>query len=144
MTNILLGMLGSNGDCLYATAIARQLKLDFPGCHLTWAIGRMSRQVLVNNPDVDTLWEVPQASWAEAERSWTLFEAEAHDLANAGRFDHVYLPQISPARFGNYDGTIRPSIFRGFPRALTVPVDVTIALTEEETAAVDSWPRASL
>ena len=143
MTNILLGMLGSNGDCLYATAIARQLKLDFPGCHLTWAIGRMSRQVLVNNPDVDTLWEVPQASWAEAERSWTLFEAEAHDLANAGRFDQVYLPQISPARFANYDGTIRPSIFRGFPRALTVPVDVTIALTEEETAAVDSWVNAS-
>ena len=143
MTNILLGMLGSNGDCLYATAIARQLKQDFPGCHLTWAIGRMSRQVLVNNPDVDKVWEVPQASWAEAERSWTLFEAEAHDLANAGRFDQVYLPQISPARFANYDGTIRPSIFRGFPRALTVPVDVTIALTEEETAAVDAWVNAS-
>ena len=31
MTRILLGQLGSNGDCLYATIVARQIKKDFPG-----------------------------------------------------------------------------------------------------------------
>ena len=142
MTRILLGMLGSNGDCLYATAIARQIKHDFPGCHLTWAIGDLSRRVLVNNPDIDEIWELPQATWENFEHAWTLFEIEAHALAAAGRFDHVFLTQISPARFANYDGTIRPSVFRNFGRPITVPVDVTIALTEQETAEVDRWFQA--
>ena len=136
-------MLGSNGDCLYATAIARQIKRDFPGCHLTWAVGAMSRRVLINNPDIDAIWELPQPGWTDAELLWTLFEIEAHQLAEAGRFDHVFLTQISPAQFANYDGTIRPSIFRNYGRPITVPVDVTIDLTDAETAEVDRWFAAS-
>jgi len=143
VTRILLGMLASNGDCLYATAIARQIKTDFPGCHLTWAIGSLSRQVLTNNPDIDEIWELPQRSWADMEFDWTLFEIEARQLADAGRFDHVFLTQISPARFANYDGTIRPSMFRNFGRPITVPVDSTINLSEEEKAEVDRWFQAS-
>jgi len=143
VTRILLGMLASNGDCLYATAIARQIKVDFPGCHLTWAIGSLSRRVLVNNSDIDEVWELPQSSWSNMERDWTLFEIEAHQLADAGRFDHVFLTQISPARFANYDGTIRPSVFRNFGRPVTVPIDVTINLSEQEKAEVDRWFQAS-
>src|ERR1700733_14182200 len=103
MTRILLGMLGSNGDCLYATAIARQIKKDFPDCHLTWAIGSLSKSVLANNPDVDELWEIPLAAWADQERAWHLIEIEAYELASSGRFDHIFLTQISPGRFANYD-----------------------------------------
>lgn len=136
-------MLASNGDCLYATAIARQIKVDFPGCHLTWAIGSLSRSVLANNPDIDQLWELPQSSWLDMESSWTLFEIEAHQLADAGRFDHVFLTQISPARFCNYDGTIRPSMFRNYGRPVTVPIDVTINLSQQEKDEVDGWFHAS-
>lgn len=144
MTRVLLGMLASNGDCLYATAIARQIKVDFPGCHLTWAIGTPSRPVLANNPDIDEIWELPvQSNWSDMEHSWNLFEAEAHHLADTGRFDHVFLTQISPARFANYDGTIRPSTFRNYGRPITVPVDVTIDLSEEEKAEVDRWFESS-
>jgi hypothetical protein len=139
VTRILLGMLGSNGDCMYATAIARQIKQDFPGCHITWAVSSLSRSVLANNPDIDTVWEIPLASWNDMDRAWRLFEIDAHSLASSGQFDHVFLTQISPARFANYDGTIRPSIFRNFPRPITVPVDVTINLDAEETAAVSAW-----
>jgi hypothetical protein len=143
MTRILLGMLGSNGDCLYATAVARQIKQDFPGCHLTWAVASLYRSVLVNNPDIDALWEIPMTSWPEMDRVWPLFEIEAHNLASSGQFDHVFLTQISPARFVNFDGTVRPSMFRNFPRPITVPVDVTINLDDEEKAAVDAWIAAS-
>jgi hypothetical protein len=137
-------MLGSAGDCLYATAIARQIKLDFPGCHLTWAIGSLYSSVLANNSDIDEVWELPlKHAWADMEHCWALFEIEAHQLANAGRFDHVFLTQISPARFANYDGTIRPSIFRNYARPITVPVDVTINLSEQEKAEVDLWFQAS-
>ena len=59
---ILLGQLGSFGDCLYATTVARQIKVDFPECHLTWAIGSPYRSILDNSPDVDDIWEVPFSS----------------------------------------------------------------------------------
>jgi len=143
MTRVLLGMLASNGDCLYATAIARQIKVDFPGCHLTWAIGSLSSRVLLNNKDVDEVWTLPQTSWANMEDDWNLFEIDARRLADAGKFDRVFLTQIHPSRFDNYDGTIRPSIFRNYGRPITVPVDVTIDLTEQETHEVDKWFKAS-
>jgi hypothetical protein len=57
---ILLGHLASRGDCLYATAIARQIKADYPGCHLTWAIGSMCRAIIDGNPHVDALWKIPR------------------------------------------------------------------------------------
>ena len=79
------------------------------------------------------------ADWTAMKSAWTLFEREAYHLADAGRFDHVYLTQIYPGRFANYDGTVRPSIFRNFGRALTVPAEVTIRLEPEESAAVDTW-----
>jgi hypothetical protein len=139
MTRILLGHLTSNGDCLYATAVAQQIKHDFPDCHLTWAISSLCRPILTNNPDVDEVWELPMADWSAMQSAWTLFEREAHELANAGRFDHVFLTQISPGRFANYDGTVRPSIFRNFGRPLTVPVDVQIRLEPGEISAVDAW-----
>ena len=128
---------------LAGQAIARQIKHDFPGCQLTWAVSSRCRKVLFNNPDIDTLWEIPLESWSEMDRTWQLFEIEAHSLASSGHFDHVFLTQISPARFANYDGTVRPSLFRNYPRQISVPVDVTINLDAEEKAAVDAWFAAS-
>jgi hypothetical protein len=55
----------------------------------------------------------------------------------------VFMTQIFPARFANYDGTIRPSIFRNYGRPITIPVDVTITMTEQEKAEVDRWFEAS-
>jgi hypothetical protein len=144
MTRILLGMLGSNGDCLYVTAIARHIKENFSGCHLTWAISSLCEDVIRNNPDIDEIWPIPLANWGDMPRTWRLFEMEAHALHRAGRFDHVFLPQIWPERFANYDGTIRPSIFRNFGHPLTVPVDVTIRLDEEEIAEVDDFFKTSV
>jgi hypothetical protein len=99
--------------------------------------------VLANNPDIDEIWELPHSAWTEDERLWRLFEIEAHRLADAGQFDAVHLTQIAPARFANYDGTVRPSIFRNYGRPLSVPIDVTIELSEEEIAAVNDWIRST-
>ena len=139
MTNILLGQLGSNGDCLYATTIARQIKHDFPGCHLTWAISSLCKSVIENNPDVDEIWEIEVATWGDLNDAWFAFEAEtARELAR-GRYDHVFLTQICPNRFGNYDGTVRPSIFRNYPRPITVPVETVIHLSDYEKQKVAQW-----
>jgi len=139
MKRILLGQLCSNGDCLYATTLAHQIKEDFPGCHLVWAISSLTTEVLKNNPDVDETFVVPMQSWADMESSWVFFEREAMRLYAQGHFDEVYLTQISPANFHNYDGTVRSSIFRGYNRPITVPVENRIFLTKAEIKKVDRW-----
>jgi hypothetical protein len=136
---ILLGQLGSNGDCLYATTVARQIKQDFPGCHLTWAVSSLARSVLTNNPDIDEIWEIPTRSWDDLFSTSLIFEREALRLHAAGVYDHVFVTQIAPGRFHNYDGTIRPSIFRNYGRPITVPIESIINLTEEEIERVNLW-----
>lgn len=142
MTSILLGQLGSNGDCLYATTIARQIKHDFPDCHLTWAISSLCKGVIENNPHVDAVWEIQVPSWSDLDAAWNAFEAEASRELARGRFDHIFLTQICPNRFGNYDGTVRPSIFRNYPRPITVPIETVIQLTDSEKQKVASWVEA--
>ena len=133
---ILLGQLSSNGDCLYATAIARQIKSDFPGCHLTWAIGSAYRQVIDENPFVDDVWEILIPSRHEAEHAWRIFAREAREKKRNGEFDEIFLTQINPDNYGNFDGTVRASIFRGYPRPVTAPVTPVVRLTPTETAHV--------
>ena len=98
---ILLGQLNSIGDCLYATTIARQIKLDFPGCHLTWAIASHCRQVIRNNPDVDDVWEIPAPNKKEERKFWNKFEAEAKKKLAEGEFDKVFFTQIFPNNIQN-------------------------------------------
>lgn len=141
---ILLGHLGSNGDCLYATAVAKQIKQDYPGCHLTWAVSSLARSVLRNNADIDAVWEIKLGSWADMVACWYSFEREAMRLHGSGFFDRVFPTQISPARFENYDGTIRPSIFRNFGCSVAAPTEITVNLADEDLATVDLWTRANI
>jgi hypothetical protein len=144
MIRVLLGQLGSNGDCLYATTVARQVKHDFPGCHLTWAISSLCRPVIENNPHVDDIWEIPAGEWQQIfGEGWYRFETEAWNRVEKGEFDMAFMTQIAPSNFANYDGTIRPSIFRSYPKPITVPVETVIQLTDEKKEAVDEWIKKS-
>jgi hypothetical protein len=139
MTRILLGQLMSNGDCLYATTVARQIKTDYPGCHLTWGISSLCRDVIKHNPDVDEVWEVQTEDWGEMASSWHAFQEEAWARVARGDFDHAFMTQISPSNFHNYDGTIRSSILRNYPRPITVPVEAIIEISPEERAHTEEW-----
>ncbi len=132
---ILLGHLGRRGDCLYATAIARQIKNDFPGSHLTWAVGSVSRKVVEGNPYVDDIWEVPDEN-GDIAAAWQKFEADARHRKNKGEFDEIYFTQVHPGNFQNYDGTSRSSIFRGYPGPITVPIQPVVRLSESEVVNV--------
>jgi hypothetical protein len=129
---ILLGQLAARGDCLYATAVARQIKADYPGCHLTWAIGSTCRDILDGNPHVDAVWEIPLVDHSEVPSAWYKFYAEAQARLHAGDFDEAFFTQIYPANFRNFDGTVRASIFRGYPHPITVPVAPILHLREDE------------
>jgi hypothetical protein len=73
---ILLGHLASFGDCLYATTIARQIKNDYPDCHLTWAIGSKYHSVIDENPYVDEKWIFPFDDITNLQSIWDMFEKE--------------------------------------------------------------------
>lgn len=139
MKRLLIGQLGANGDCLYGTILARQLRRDHPTAHITWAISSQCSQVLRNNPHVDAIWEIPVGDWAHQELMWRVFEREAHRRVSRHDFDHAYLSQIWPNNFQNFDGTVRPSILRSYGKPITVPVENVIELDEQELARVSDF-----
>jgi hypothetical protein len=136
---VLLGQLGARGDCLYATAIARQIKHDLPDCHLTWAVGSMCRAIVEGNPYVDEIWEFPMANHGEMIAAWETFHRRAEARRAAGDFDEIFYTQIYPDNFKNFDGTVRASIFRGYPHRITVPITPIIRLNQKEVLHVENF-----
>jgi hypothetical protein len=139
---ILLGQLGSNGDCLYATTVARQIKHDYPGCHLTWAIGSMYRHILDNNPDVDEVWEIPLSNILDIFDTWQRFEAQALERKKIGDFDEIFLTQMYPNNMQNFDRTIRSAIFRAYSKPITVSIAPVIYLLPDEIERVSSFAKS--
>ncbi|HUP91420.1 MAG TPA: hypothetical protein VM074_04170 [Solimonas sp.] len=139
MKHLLIGQLGANGDCLYATILARQLRHDHPDAHITWAITSQCKGVLRNNPHIDAIWEIPMTGWEYQDVIWRVFEREALRRLARHEFDHAWLSQISPNNFHNYDGTIRPSILRSYGAPITVPIENVIELDAAEQGQVAAF-----
>jgi hypothetical protein len=136
---ILLGHLAAFGDCLCASAVARQIKHDFPDAHLTWAIGKPYRSIAEGNPSVDSIWEVPLPNREAIATGWGGFIREAHRRRRHGEFDLLFFTQVPPANYKNFDGTVRASIFNGYPHPITVPVAPVVRLSEEEVEHVKTF-----
>jgi len=139
---VAIGQLDANGDCLYATTIARQIKADHPGCHLTWWISSRCSHLLVDNPFVDEVIEIPVPDWQAESREvgWATLKAElVRTQAGSRPYDRMWMPQIFPANYRWFDGTVRPSMFRGYGKPITVPVDPVISLTASERGRVEAF-----
>ena len=148
---ILLGQLYSNGDCLFATTIARQIKEDFPDCHLTWAISRSCRPMIQGNPHVDEVWEivpppprtdVPNSKEVQLDEMWWQFRRDALERKARGEFDEIFLTQIDVENMHHYDGTIRSTIYSNYPRPITVPVAPVLRLDDAEVERVRQFVAA--
>lgn len=125
------------GDCLFSTVIARQIKeIDYPNCHLTWAVnGKCSPAVLLN-PYVDDVWEIPTEKSITSIDEWNGFVAEAEKKEKKGDFDAVFLTQIIGENNLNYDGGIRSSTYNNYGREITVSHQPVIRLSENEVENV--------
>lgn len=137
---ILLGMLVSNGDCLMATVLAKQIKKDYPGCHLTWAISSLCKQAIENNPDVDMIWEIALVTVTDAvSTGWYQFQKEALTKKSQGEFDEIFFVQIYPQNVQNFDGTTRGTIYNGYPHPVNVDARPVIRLYDEEVENVKKF-----
>ena len=139
---IALVHLCSFGDCLYATLIARQIKRDYPGSHLTWVIGDKYASVLEGNPHVDKIYEIPvkgvkdalSIGWAEA-RKWV------QSQLNESIFQKVYYTQILPDNAACYDGLIRSTTYRSYGKPIDGPHNPVLVLTAAEKNRVENFIR---
>jgi hypothetical protein len=137
---ILLVHLVSNGDCLLATTVARQIKEDFPGCHLTWAISFKCKQVIENNPFVDDIWSIEYGpDELPIGDVWYRTKAQAEARLRKGELDKIFYTQLFPDNFNNFDGTTRTSIFRSYPGKITVPVQPVFRLFDREVERVSAF-----
>lgn len=134
---ILLVQLYANGDCLYATSVARQIKSDFPQCLLTWAVAPSASTILINNPYIDEIMEIRSVARDDvaAFRKFKNLISKGH----FGTFDKTFITQVIDSNLANYDGSIRSAIFRGYPNKITVPVQPVLDLLPEEIEKADHF-----
>lgn len=133
---ILLIQIGSNGDCLFITTIARQIKeLDFPNSHLTWMIGSLYAPVLLNNPYIDEVIQLPVKDSADVVK-----ERNSVDITRfKSKYDHVFVTDYTPINIKNWYGTTRSSLFRNYPFQIKIPVEPQLFLSEGELSNVGSF-----
>jgi hypothetical protein len=136
---VLLGQLANNGDCLYSTILARQIKHDYPDAHVTWAISSKCKNIPINNPYVDDVWVFPLIEASQIPQLADNFVLQALKYRDRGDFDRVIYSQIWPHNFQNYDGTVRPSILRAYGAEITVPIENVLCLTDAELNNVANY-----
>lgn len=129
---ILLVQLYSNGDCLYATAVARQIKKDFPQCVLTWAISIVCKNIILNNPYVDEIMVIDSVAKND-EKAFRKFLFSVHQSKS---WNTIIVTQISGKNQAHYDGCIRSAIFRGYQFPLKGNVQPVLRLTTNENQNV--------
>lgn len=132
---ILLVQLYSNGDCLFATSVARQIKKDFTGCHLTWMIADFCHHIIDLNPYVDEVLvtdEVPKNDIV----AFRKFKKNIFREKKEGKWDEVFVTHNMDDNQALYDGTIRGMIFGAYPKPIRVPVQPILVLSNEEKQKV--------
>ena len=137
---ILLVQLFSNGDCLYATTIARQIKQDYPGCHLTWAVAGFCRSIIEGNPYIDAILEindVPKNDVAAFRR----LKKRLYTEKRSGFWKELFITHIMDDNQAYYDGCIRTTIFRAYPHPVTIGNTPVLSISEIEKNKVQEFVR---
>lgn len=141
MKKILIVHLGSNGDCLMSTTIARQIKNDYPNCNLTWAISYKCMQVIDNNPFIDSIWEIehnPEESSSNGDL-WVRVKVQAEKRKIDGDFDEIIYAQVHPDNPYNFDGATRSTTLRVYEKPITVSITPVMRLYDFEQVRVKQF-----
>lgn len=143
---ILLVQIGSMGDCLLTTTIAKQIKeKDYPNCHLTWMIGDRFKEILDNNPYVDEIIEVPLDYTNDAiEKARKSIPITIEKLKRKGTsFDKVIVTDCCSINEHQFWGTFRSIYFRIYQEIyghkITISPEPVIFLSEQEVLNVKEF-----
>jgi len=130
---ILLVQLASMGDCLLVTPIARQIKeVDYPGCHLTWMIGKQYGKILLNNPYVDEIKEMLCGRDDRGKIPLLIASFKQH-------YDKIIITDFFKENYQHFYGTTRSALFRTYGKEITIPVEPLVYLSAKEVKHVASF-----
>ncbi len=136
---ILLVQLGSNGDCLFVTTLARQIKeIDYPGCHLTWMIASSYKQVIENNPYVDEIFEIDAPTREAMIEQRSKIPELINEAGQRRKYHEVFVTDFSH-NVQNWYGTTRSCLFRNYPKRIVTDIRPDIFLTESEISNVRNF-----
>ena len=126
---VLLVQLGSHGDCLFSTIVARQIKeFDYPGAYLAWLIGDKYKNAIINNPDIDEIIELPLNGNLQEKR-----DNIEEIIKNMGLdYDQVFITDFYKPNYNKFYGTTRSAILRCYPHKIKTKIEARIFLTENE------------
>ena len=77
------------GDVLFTTPLLAAVKTAYPSSHVTFATGAWSAAVVIDNPHVDALLDVPSRIGLRDLREWA-------ERLRTGAFDCALVPDRSP------------------------------------------------
>lgn len=135
---ILMIQLYSNGDCLYATAVARQIKHDYPDCHLTWAIASFCKNIILNNPYIDEIMVVDTVPKNNVS-AYRKFKKSILKKYQDGLYTKIFTINNIDTNLCYYDGSIRGNILRAYPRPITLPLQPVLRLFQQEKETVEKF-----
>ncbi|MFC4261702.1 hypothetical protein ACFOWM_02325 [Ferruginibacter yonginensis] len=135
---ILLVQLFSNGDCLYATTIARQIKIDYPNCDLTWAIADFCKNIINNNEYVDNVVVVKDVKKNDI-NAFRQYKKKVLLEKKNGKWDEVFITTNIDTNLALYDGTIRGMILNAYPQKINVPIQPILKNTSSELDNVQNF-----
>jgi hypothetical protein len=137
---ILIGHLNANGDILYSSAVARQIKeVDYPSCHLTWAAGTSCARTLQLNPYIDEIREVPLQAGDDVTTVWKNFCLQARQQVVEGQFDLFIPMQLIGDNLLHFNKTLRLSTLELYLGKVTVPVEPVVRLSDIEVSNVQQF-----
>lgn len=137
---ILLVQLAANGDCLFVTPIAKQIKeIDFPDCHLTWLIGTQYKQVLKNNPYIDEIIEIPSETKEDIGKNRKAVFQHISSLGEKIKYDKIFITDFVEHNIHNCYGTTRSMLLRNYPLSIKIDPHPLIFLDHEEVEEVNDF-----
>jgi hypothetical protein len=143
MKRFLIVQHGCFGDCLFATALPRQIKNDYEGSHVTWAVSPQYKSILKHNPFIDCLLDIDISGGNYFDKKWRQLEKEMLLKKESGEFDEVIFSQVLPYNWQHFNGTIRHTILSSYKNPITVPVQPTLELTDEEILNVKNFSESN-
>lgn len=135
---IALLQLYSNGDCLFATVIAAQLRHDYPEATITWYVAKHCKGMLINNSDINEIVDIDIAG-KDGKKVWDETHAMLMQKKERGEIDLLISSQLIRDNERYYTGTIRSSLFRTLGKPITVGYQPRIHLTTAEIEKVAAF-----
>jgi hypothetical protein len=103
-----------------------------------WAIASFCKSIIENNPYVDEILEVNTVAKNDV-AAFRQYRKKIYRQQREGVYDEVFILHNTDTNHAYYDGCIRSSILKAYPKPITVPIQPVLRLYPEEIERADQF-----